>query len=141
MPSRSLVYFRHCKISEQSVTTEKATNIKVVRNLGYIQIYTSPPSTLNPSATGLLVGSLGAEVTLRLAAVVQHAVEGICVRKSFADALEVLLRHRSVPVSLHATTARVEGKANQRTILVRIEVLGIIQLAHTALIGINVLGK
>lgn len=96
---------------------------------------------LNPLATGLLGGSLGAEVTLRLAAVVQHAVEGIGVRKSLADTLEVLLRHRTVPVSLHAATARVVGKANQRTILVRIEVLGIVQLANTALIGINVLGK
>jgi len=46
-----------------------------------------------------------------------------------------------VPVTLHAATARVVGKADQRTILVRIEVLGVVKLTHTTLKAVDVLSK
>jgi hypothetical protein len=76
---------------------------------------------------------MGAELSLLATAVVQLAIQSVSVRKSLADTVEVLLGHSAVPVVGNTTAARVVSEANQGTVLVGVEVLGIGKLANTLL--------
>lgn len=96
---------------------------------------------MNRSATRLGLGGSGAELALLGAAVVQHAIESVGIRKSLTDTLEILLGHSAVPVVLDTAAARVVRKANQRAVLVGVEVLGVVHLANTVLEALDILGE
>lgn len=77
--------------------------------------------------------------SLSLAAAAELATKSVSGGKGLADALEVLLGHGPMPPLGNTTTARVIGKADQGTVLVGIQVLGVSHSADAALIFGNIL--
>ena len=69
-------------------------------------------SPVNLLASGFGSGGLRAESTLLLAAAAELTAKRVSGWESFADALEVLLGHGSVPPLLDTSAARVVGKAD-----------------------------
>lgn len=61
------------------------------------------------------------------------------MRQSLADTLEVLFLHSRAPVARDTTAARIISEADQCTVLVGIELVGIRQIAHAVLKADNVL--
>jgi hypothetical protein len=123
------------KERRKEIKKSNSTNILSHRSIANLT------SNINFLAAGLLGGRLGAEITLFLAAIVEHTIEGVGVRKSFTDTFEILLSHGTVPVALHAATSRIVCKANKRTILVCIKLCRVVQLTYTALIAGDVFSK
>lgn len=63
------------------------------------------------------------------------------MRQSLTNTVEVLLRHSGGPIIVNATTARVVRKAHQRTVLVGVEVLGVVHPANAVLESLDVVCK
>jgi hypothetical protein len=93
---------------------------------------------MNLCAARLGSGGLATESTLLLAAVAEFTTQGVCGWESFANAFEVLLGHCATPPFLDASTSRVVCEADERSVLVRVQVLRVGHGADTTLILLNI---
>lgn len=93
---------------------------------------------ITPSTAGSRVRRLRAKRPLLRPTTIKLATQGISVRQGLTNLVKVLLRHSSVPITVNTTTAGVVRKAHQCAVLVRVEVLGVVEFANAVLETLDV---